>query len=145
MLLTRWNRWTPTVWNQWNQLQSEVNRMFEQFDTPRAAESAVPLNLWEENDVYHVEAELPGVELSDLDITVTGPSQLTIKGERKPIEPKDGAAHRRERVFGTFVRTITLPAALDAEKVDAKLENGVLKLTLPKHEAAKPRKISVKA
>ena len=87
--------------------------------------------------------ELLDVDL--LDITVTGPSQVTIKGERKPAEPKDGTAHRRERIFGSFVRTVTLPSVLDADKVEAKLENGVLKLTLPKHEAAKPRKITVKA
>lgn len=145
MLLTRWNRWQPTVWNQWNQLQNEMNRIFERFDAPRPEESAVPLNLWEQDDAYHLEAELPGVELGDIDITVTGPSQVTIKGERKPAEPKDGTAHRRERIFGSFVRTVTLPSVLDADKVEAKLENGVLKLTLPKHEAAKPRKITVKA
>ena len=86
-----------------------------------------------------------GVDLADLDITVIGSNQLTIKGQRRPLELRGGAAHRQERAFGAFVRSVTLPTSLDADKIEAKLENGVLKLTLPKHEAAKPRKIAVKA
>ena len=143
MVLTRFSPFAPAMWNQFDQLQSEVNRLFQRYDR---AEPAVfpPLNVWEQDDVYHVEAELPGVELADLDITVTGPNQLTIKGQRKPAAPEGGAAHRQERVFGAFARTVTMPVQIDADKVDARFENGVLKLALPKHEAAKPRKIIVK-
>src|SRR5258707_14705871 len=118
MILTRWNPWGPNVWGQFNQLQNEVNRIFERYDGARQEPAAFPpLNLWEDENGYQLEAELPGVELTDLDITVTGPNQLTLKGQRKAIEPKDGAAHRQERIFGNFVRTVTLPTAIDADKV----------------------------
>jgi HSP20 family protein len=100
---------------------------------------------WEQDDSYQLEAELPGIDLADLDITVTGPNQLTIKGQRKATPPADATPHRQERVFGEFVRTVSVPSMLDADKVDARFENGVLKLTLPKHEAAKPRKITIRS
>jgi HSP20 family protein len=146
MILTRWNPWNPNVWGQFNQLQNEVNRIFERYDGARQEPVAFPaLNLWENEHGYHLEAELPGVDLADLEITVTGPNQLTVKGHRKAVEPKESAAHRQERVFGKFVRTVTLPTAVDADKVEARLENGVMKLTLPKHEDAKPRKIAIKS
>jgi HSP20 family protein len=146
MLLTRWNPWGTNVWGQLNQLQNEVNRIFERYDEGRQEPVAFPpLNLWENENGYQLEAELPGVELADLDITVTGPNQLTLKGQRKVVELKDSTAHRQERPFGKFVRTVTLPTAIDTDKVDARLENGVLKLTLPKHEDAKPRKIAIKS
>lgn len=146
MLVTRWNPWGTNVWGQLNQLQNEVNRIFERYDDGRQ-EPAVfpPLNLWENENGFHLEAELPGVELADLDITVTGPNQLTLKGHRKAIELKNGAAHRQERTFGNFVRTVTLPTAVDPDKVEARLENGILRLQLPKHEDAKPRKITIKS
>jgi len=146
MILTRWNPWAPTVWGSFNQLQNEVNRIFERYDNGRQESAPFPaLNLWENENGYHLEAELPGIELEDLDITVTGPNQLTLKGQRKATELKDSAAHRQERIFGSFARTLTLPTSINAEKVDARLENGVLKLDLPKHEDAKPRKIAVKS
>jgi len=146
MILTRWNPWSPNAWGQFNQLQNEVNRIFERYDGGRAEPAAFPpLNLWENDNGFHLEAELPGIELADLEITVTGPNQLTLKGQRKAVEPKDSAAHRQERLFGSFVRTVTLPTAVDADNVEARFENGVLKLDLPKHEDAKPRKISIKS
>jgi HSP20 family protein len=92
-----------------------------------------------------VEAELPGLDLKDLEIFVTGGTQLTLKGERKPQAPEKALWHRQERGFGAFNRTITLPFAVDAEKVEAKFENGVLLVKLAKHESARPRKIQVKA
>jgi len=146
MILTRWNPWGTNVWGSFNQLQNEVNRIFERYDESRQEPAAFPpLNLWENENGFHLQAELPGVELADLDITVTGPKQLTIKGQRKPVELKGSAAHRQERMFGNFVRTVTLPTSIDADQVDARLENGVLKLELPKHEDAKPRKIAIKS
>jgi HSP20 family protein len=146
MLVTRWNPWSPNVWTPLNQLHKEVNRIFEQYDNGRQEPAAFPpLNLWENEDGFQLQAELPGVEMADLDITVTGPNQLTLKGQRKQAELKDRAAHRQERAFGNFVRAVTFPTAIDADKVEARLENGVLKLTLPKHETAKPRKIAIKS
>jgi HSP20 family protein len=146
MILTRWNPWSPNAWGQFNQLHNEVNRIFERYDSSRQEPAAFPpLNLWENENGFQLDAELPGVEMAELEITVTGPNQLTLKGQRKAVELKDSAAHRQERAFGSFVRTVTLPTAIDADNVEARLENGILKLTLPKHEMAKPRKIAIKS
>ena len=71
-------------------------------------------------------------------------NQLTIKGDRKSAVPEKGVRHRQERGFGNFVRVLALPFAVDADKVEARFENGVLQIKLAKHESAKPRKIHVK-
>jgi HSP20 family protein len=149
MALSRWQTFHP-VWNQLNQLQSEMNRLFQRWGDGGlrglGAVSYPPVNVWEEGDTIHVQAELPGMDLKDLEIFVTGNNQLTIKGERKPPVPSDKAVqHRQERGFGSFVRVLSLPFAVDANQVEARLENGVLWVKLPKHESAKPRKIVVKA
>jgi HSP20 family protein len=102
------------------------------------------MNLWEDEAKFMVEAELPGMELADIEILVDGGNQLTVKGERKsPLQDK-ATWHRQEREFGQFVRTITLPANIDADRVEAVLKNGVLTISLPKPEEIKPRKITVK-
>src|SRR5262249_5535479 len=103
-----------------------------------------PVNVYEEGENLYVEAELPGVNLKDLEIYVSGQEQLILKGERKPQAPEKGVRHRQERSFGTFSRTVALPFAVDANKVDARLEHGVLRVQLVKHESARPRKIVVK-
>ncbi len=101
------------------------------------------LNLTEDKDHYYVRAELPGVKSEDLDIQVTA-KNLSITGERKPL---DGDAprkyHRREREYGRFSRIIGLPGDVDADKVSAALTDGILTITVPKAEAAKPRTITV--
>jgi HSP20 family protein len=129
-----------------DEMQHEVNRVFDRWGHHPFGIGEFPaLNLWEEGDQLHIEAELPGLELSDLEIFVTGRNQFTLKGERKPPVVENGVAHRQERGFGKFVRTITLPYAVDENAVEARFENGVLKVRLPKHETAKPRKIEIKA
>jgi HSP20 family protein len=134
------------VWRSLNEMQHEVNRVFDRWGHHPFGIGEFPaLNLWEEGDALHLEAELPGLELSDLEIFVTGRNQLTLKGERKPPVLENGVAHRQERGFGQFVRTISLPYAVDESAVDARFDNGVLKVRLPKHETAKPRKIEIKA
>jgi HSP20 family protein len=136
------------VWNPLHAFQNEMNRLFNRWTDGSfwEGESAFPaFNVWEENDQVHVEAEVPGLDLKALEIYVTGGNTLTIKGERKFTAPEKSVWHRQERVQGRFVRTLTLPYPVDADKVDARLENGVLSLTLTKHESAKPRKIAVKA
>jgi HSP20 family protein len=146
------SRWTPfnnPVWNQLNQLQSEVNRLIDRWgEGGRPFTSAIefpPLNLWEEDDAFYLEAELPGLALEDLEIFVTGHNQLTIKGQRKAPTVDKGVQHRQERGFGEFSRTLTLPMDINEEKVEARLEHGVLKVRLPKSEAAKPHKIQIKS
>src|SRR5262245_59420502 len=143
MLFTRWER---PAWNALQQLHSEVNRLFDHFDgSRRDAPAFPPVNVFEDEAGFHVEADLPGLDLADLEITVTGPNQLKLKGERKSVVPEKAVAHRQERSFGAFVRTVTLPTPVDADKVEARFEHGVLHVTLPKHEQAKPRKIVVKS
>jgi HSP20 family protein len=103
-----------------------------------------PINVWEDGDNLYVEAELPGVKSENLDIAVVG-NELTIKGER-PVPSEDGVTyHRRERGTGSFTRVVVLPVEVDANQVNAAMNNGVLLITLPKSEAAKPRKVKVKA
>ncbi|MFL5244922.1 MAG: Hsp20/alpha crystallin family protein [Gemmataceae bacterium] len=149
MALSRWQSFSP-VFNQLQQLSDDMNRIFGRtgenggrFFGSNAGFPAV--NIWEDADKVYVEAELPGLDLKDLEIYVTGGNQLTLKGERKQNMPEKGVWHRQERGFGTFTRVITLPFNVDADKVDARFENGVLLVQLAKHESAKPRKITVKA
>ena len=144
MLWTRFSPFSTSGWDHMQRMQNELNRLFEHWGGDGSL-AFPPVNVREENDALYVEAELPGMNLDDLEIFVTGNNQLTIKGERKVAVPEKGTQHRQERPFGKFVRSLTLPFPVDDSKVEARLENGVLKLHLPKHEAARPRKIVVKS
>jgi HSP20 family protein len=143
------SRWQPLLAGEFNRLQKEMNRLFNHLGvTPswRGLSFSYPaINVWENDSAVFAEAELPGVSQDQLEIYVTDGDQLTVQGERKPAEHASGTWHRRERGFGKFSRTLTLPANVDAEKVEARIENGVLHITLPKSEAARPRKIAVKS
>jgi HSP20 family protein len=144
MLWTRFNPFGSSAWDQVQRMQNEMNRLFDRWGGDGAYEFPA-LTVREQEESLTVEAELPGMGLEDLEIFVTGNTQLTIKGERKSLHPEKGTQHRQERPFGKFVRTLTLPFPVDDSKVEARLENGILKINLPKHEAARPRKIAVKA
>ncbi len=109
--------------------------------TPRGESAA---NCWETGDAFHVELEVPGVKSEQLDVSVVG-DQLSIKVERPEEEPKDVTYHRRERPVGSFTRVVCLPSEVDAGKVEAELEHGVLSIHLPKAESVRPRKIQVTA
>jgi HSP20 family protein len=130
-----------SLWQEFNQVQDEVNKWIG-----RATRGPAPLalNVWEDEHAVHAEVDLPGVDPAQLEVTVTEGNQLTVQGERAAPEIPGAVWVRQERPFGKFVRAIALPALVDADEVEAKYENGVLRLTLPKHEAAKPRKIVVK-
>ena len=101
------------------------------------------LNVTADKDKYYIRAELPGLKNEDLDIQATGKS-ISISGQKK-IPPEDDNAkyHRREREAGRFSRIIDLPDNINTEKVEAGLANGVLTVTIPKAEAAKPRQITI--
>jgi len=123
-----------------------MNRLLDLYDhgilqRPRAFPA---LNVWEDGTNLYAEAEVPGLNIEDMEILVEGDA-LTIKGERKQCEQSDCSFHRRERGAGEFVRTLTLPVQVNADGVSAALKNGVLLVTLPKAETAKTRKIQVKA
>jgi HSP20 family protein len=134
------------MWRPLQNLQQEVNRIFERWTGPtgRLPGGYPAVNVWEDGDQIFVEAEMPGIKHEDLEILVTGENQVTIKGERQVSAPEKGMWHRQERGAGSFSRTLTLPFEVDRDRVEARLENGVLTVTLAKHVSAKPRKISVK-
>jgi HSP20 family protein len=141
MRVTNWQSLNPV----WKQMQEEMNRLFRRWDGGlRSFAASYPaVNIWEDKDSVFVEAELPGINANELEIHVTGGDQLTLKGERKVELPEGAVSHRQERGAGSFVRVLTLPFRVDADKVEAHYENGVLLIKVAKHEAAKPRKIIV--
>jgi len=98
----------------------------------------------EQPDKYTVRAELPGMKLEDIKITLKD-SHLVIRGEkRREEEKKDSTFHRVERVFGQFERVFTLSHAVQSDKIDAIYRDGVLEVSIPKAEEAKPREIQIK-
>jgi len=101
------------------------------------------LNVREDADNYYLDALLPGIDANKLEMSVVG-SSLTFSGERAEAEENGGKTwHRRERGAGKFLRTVELPMEVDAGKVSAEYREGVLRVTLPKAEAAKPKRIAV--
>lgn len=102
------------------------------------------VNLGEDQENLYVEALVPGMDPNSLELTVMR-GTLTLSGERKNGIGKDAAWHRNERGTGKFLRTIELPVEVDADKVKAECRHGVLTVTLPKSEAARPRKVQVSA
>lgn len=104
------------------------------------------VNLSEDESAIHVEALIPGVDPKSLEMSVLR-NTLTLAGERKPLNMNDNAHvwHRNERGVGTFSRTLELPVEIEIDKVTATSSDGILHVTLPKAEAAKPKKIAIKA
>jgi HSP20 family protein len=103
-----------------------------------------PVDVIEERDTIRLVAELPGVKPEDVKISLES-NVLTLQGEKKREEEReDDKAYRFERTYGMFERSFTLPATIDANKIVAKFESGLLTILLPKVEAAKPRQITVK-
>jgi HSP20 family protein len=102
------------------------------------------INLREDADHLYVEALLPGVAPDQIDMNVLG-NTVTLSGERTAADPEGNGRtwHRRERSTGKFLRTIELPVEIDPDQVKAEYKNGLLRVTLPKAEAAKPKKISI--
>jgi HSP20 family protein len=129
-------------------MRRDMDRLFEQvsgrtFRPPTAG--VFPLiNLTEDKDDYYVRAELPGLKAEALNISASG-RNLTLSGERKiSFEGDNVKYHRREREAGSFSRIIALPGDIDVNKVEAKLSDGILTVTIPKAEATKPKQIVVK-
>ena len=147
MLILNRNPITPFA-----QMHHHLNEMFNSVlqeaarfsPTDAAARSTPPMNVWEESGCFRIEAELPGYTMGDIEVTVLG-DEVTIKGERTVKEQPNATYLRRERTGGSFVRTWALPGDVNADDVEATLRDGVLLITLSKHEKALPRKIEVKA
>lgn len=131
-------------------LRGEMDRLFDNIleNVPAFAlpgtRSFPAVNVWEDNEQLYAEAEIPGLKLDDLDVSVLG-DELTIKGCRCGAEEEGVTFHRRERGTGDFCRVLRLPVEIDAEKVEATLRDGVLTIKLPKSAASLPRRIEVKA
>jgi HSP20 family protein len=133
---------------EFGRMLTQMSRLFDgltdySYREPRVG--VFPLtNVTEDRDSYYVKAELPGINTKDLDISVTQNS-LSISGERTIPNDIEGATyHRREREAGKFSRMISLPTPIDTARVEARTNNGILTVVLPKAESAKPRQISVK-
>ena len=106
---------------------------------------APPVDVFEQNENLVIRAEIPGVSRDHLDVKIEN-GVLTIRGERKAGSEVTAAnAYRIERVSGTFVRSFKLPTTVDATKVDATYKDGVLEVTVPKAETAKPKKVEIRA
>ena len=151
MIFRRVNTWPAWHWrNQWDEmdrLRRELNALtggsYGNSMTEPSAGVFPLINVTEDANNYYVRAELPGIKADELDISVTGDS-FSISGERKiPEEQADSKYHRRERESGSFSRILNLPSQIDTSKVEAGTADGILKVTLPKSEAAKPKQISV--
>jgi HSP20 family protein len=128
-------------------LRRQMNRLFDYFQAPGESQGAgwwPPVNVTETPETVVVTAEVPGLEPKDIEISVVGDT-LTIRGERRiETEEKGKTWFRREIAGGRFVRSFTLPAPIEAERVDAMAKAGLLVITLPKRAEARSRKIEIK-
>lgn len=145
--LIKWSH-LPTV----SSLQSEMNRMLDQFFKGgelsdfgmESVNWTPPIDLSETNDKFTIKAEIPGIDPKEIDISVNN-NTLLIKGEKKEEKEEKGKNYyRMERRYGSFSRSIDLPASVDTNKVSAEYKNGVLEINLQKKEEVKPKQINVK-
>lgn len=146
MTLTRWDPFRDLV-----ALQDRMNRLFdESVRNVRTGDEALSSAIWSPAvDIYEtanevvVKAELPEVNQNDIDIQVEN-NTLTLRGERKfDKETKQENFHRIERAYGVFSRSFTLPSTVDQERIKADYKDGILRISLPKREASKPKQIKV--
>jgi HSP20 family protein len=142
MAITRWDPFREVV-----ALQNRFSSLFGNFaenESPLTTASFIPaVDVYEDEKKVVLKLEVPGIEEKDLDVRVENHT-LTVKGERKfSGEEKEENFHRIERRYGSFYRSFTLPSTVDTENVDAKYENGVLKLELKKKPEAQPKQIKV--
>jgi HSP20 family protein len=150
MLRTQWYPFQDLRSAQEERAQDQMDRLFAhalglhgQWQGASTRAWAPALDIAERTDAYLVTVELPGVKLDDLEITLED-GLLTIQGERHfAHDSSEEQVHRAERSSGAFRRSITLPAHVEADEVNASMEDGVLRILVPKAEAAKPKRIQV--
>lgn len=145
-LVRHTNRWIDPF-DLVTDLQGDINRLFSSSlrrEPQTTFGDFLPsLEVKEDENQFQLHLDIPGMERKDLDISVTG-NVLTVKGERKEEEQKKGKGYfYSERRYGSFQRSVELPVEVDADKVAANYKDGVLELTLPKSEKAKPKQIKV--
>jgi HSP20 family protein len=142
-------RWDPS--REVDSLQSEVNRLFDTFFGGAPANGrglrrwVPPMDLVETEDHLILRADLPGLDSEDVNIEVKD-SVLTVSGERRTEhEEKTDGFYRVERAFGTFSRSMSLPSRIDADRITASFEKGVLEVRIPKPEERKPHRVEIGA
>lgn len=125
-------------------MRREMNRLLGNalLETP-FTQAYPPINLWETDDALIAEAELPGLTMDNVELLVMGDA-LTLKGRRIAADHSGANVHRSERATGEFVRSLTLPLAVNPDAVEATLKDGILTVRMPKSAEARPRKIQVK-
>jgi HSP20 family protein len=135
--------WSDQVFDALRELEG-MRRTLKRFDLPSTVEFPA-VNVWVSDNNAVVTTEIPGIDADALEITVIKDT-LTLRGSRRLEELKAGESyHRRERWSGQFTKTLELPFDVESGKVDARFAKGVLQISLPRAEADKPRKISVKS
>jgi len=150
--LTRWQRPELAAWaslGRLTDLRDEIDRLFEMPLAGLARGSQLlsvwtpGIDLYEDKDNLYLKAELPGMKREQIEVSLHE-GVLSISGERKSESNcPEAEVHRAERFFGRFQRTVTLPAPVSADKVKAQYKDGILTITLPKTEEAKPKQIDV--
>lgn len=153
MTMIRWRRPEIGPWfglEPWGNLRDEINRLFdsslpEAGTLPRLMGAWGPaLDISEDKDNVFVRVEVPGMKREDIEVSLHE-GTLTISGERKADDQyQDAQVHRQERFYGRFQRSVALPVQVKGDKVKANYTDGVLTVSLPKAEEAKPRQIEVK-
>jgi HSP20 family protein len=153
MRLTRFQRpdlWNWSGFNQLTSLRDEINDLFESTFTNGNGSDvfnswAPALDVYEDNDNLIVRAEVPGMKKDDINISLRD-NVLTVSGERRNEKKYEGSqTSREERFFGRFTRSVALQKQVDSNRVKAAYRDGILTITLPKAEEAKPRQITVQA
>lgn len=137
----------PTVFNPWTDMNQVMERFFSDpfgsiLSEMPAASRRVVTNVKETESGYIVSAEIPGIPADDLDINLHG-NMLTVRAEHKEEEGKEGSEKGYRREYRSFQQSFSLPSTVDAEKIEANCENGLLEIFLPKTEAAQPKKVAV--
>lgn len=149
MALVPWRReWNPFA--EFEKLQDEINKVFEDFPLASYKDADSPnffwapaIDVYNTPDSYIIKADLPGMKRENIDVAVEG-DILVLKGEKKEEKEEKGKDFlKRERMIGSFSRTLKLPGEVDAEKIAASYKDGVLEINLPKKEEAKPKQIKV--
>lgn len=143
--LTRYEDPFSPLWGLTN-LQREVDSLFEDFRRPsnRRPESWTPsCDVQETEGHFLLNFDVPGVNKDDIQIDIKD-NQLFVRGERKVEHTENqGTRHFSERIYGTFSRAFTLPTSIDSDKIEASYSDGVLHISVPKAESAKPRRIQI--
>jgi HSP20 family protein len=141
-----WSLGWPAPTTAFAQMRREMESLMERLNGAAGDGSMAgvfpPINVSEDRDHYYVRALIPGIDAAQLNVSVVNQT-LAVSGTRESSEEEGVSYHRRERAEGAFRRSVTLPASFEGARVGAKYADGVLTLTLPKPDAAKPRRVTV--